>query len=1024
MKGRRKTSGQAGDRSGKSSSQTEAGEQAEAEQKQDDRSAEGSGVPVVGIGASAGGLEAFTELLSALPEDTGMAFVLVSHLSHSHKSMLAELLSRATPMPVNKAGARTTLRANRVYVIPSNKSLSVDDGVLVTKSLAEQRPPVAVIDIFLRSLAEKYGSKAIGVILSGTGSDGAEGLAAIKAEGGVTFVQDEASAQYSDMPRNANLAPHAADFVLPPAEIAAKLAHIAVHPYVRQGASEPGAERDAQDHLAEIFRLVHSVGGVDFTHYKPTTVKRRIARRMLLHQVDSLDEYRAKLRQDPDEVRALSKDLLIHVTGFFRDAETFQSLGDSVIPSLLENRAYDEPIRVWVAGCASGEEAYSIAICLLEAAEKRQFSGPIQIFATDVNPQAVEQAREGCYRMTIAADVSAERLASYFTKTGDGYRINKRVRDLCVFAVQNAIEDPPFSRLDLISCRNLLIYLGSQLQGKLLATFHYALKPGGYLLLGASESVGGSSSPMFRKTDPKQRIYAKLEYKNRPHLELNASGPDLDLGPGFRFGRRRSPALPGVAERADQLVLTRFAPPGVVVNAAYDIVHFRGRTGPFLEPPPGEANLNLLRMARDGLASALRAALRQAKNDNAPVHREALRVQTNGEVNQVALVVTPIPGEKAEEPYFLVLFQTQGQDETPPRDLQPASGKNDRSKEGPDAQLQVDALKAELASAQEELGRVIEEQEATNELLQSANEEVLSSNEELQSTNEELETAKEELQATNEELSTVNDELNTRNSELAKTNDDLRNLLNSIDIVYLTLDRELRIQSFTPEAQKSLNLIPGDVGRPVVDINLKIDVPDLPEQAARVIQDGSPFRSDVQDRAGKWHSMRIRPYRTEDGKVEGAILAFVDVDEARRSRDALSESERRWRSLVEDAPDFILSASQLGKILFLNRTAVSLAQGSILGDSIYDFLDSSDHEGLRACLEEVRSSGEAREFRTTKPRLHSERPQLLSRVGPIKSGNEVVAFTVKTVKRDLEEGGGAAKPQRRARGKRTDQEPD
>lgn len=974
--------------------QAKASVRKKAAKKRAGKSQDQSHVPVVGIGASAGGLEAFIELLEALPDDTGMAFVILSHLSHAHKSMLSELLARATRMPVKQVGRRTALAANNVYVIPPNRSLSVSDGHLIAAAIPQGRRPSMVIDSFLRSLAEKRKNKAIGVILSGTGTDGTLGLAAIKAEGGVSFAQDERSAKFPDMPRSASAEPGSADFILPPAEIARQLARIARHPYVSQSSQEIEGQPGPQDQLAKLFRLVRAAGGVDFTCYKPATIKRRITRRMLLHQIDSLEAYIARLRQDPKEVEALSKDLLINVTSFFRDPDAFEALSGDVIPKLLEGRDQNDPIRVWVAGCSTGEEAYSIAICLLEATEKRAASAQIQIFATDVDKDAIEKAREGRYRDNIAADVSPERLLAYFTKTPNGYRISKRVRDLCVFAVQNAVRDPPFSRLDLVSCRNVLIYLASNLQERLLTTFHYALKPNGLLLLGNSETVGGVSD-LFRQVDKKQRFYAKIPTAARPALEFGSSESALNAAPGPRSAIRRRPIASDIGRQADQLVLSRYAPPGVVVNEVFEIEHFRGSTGPFLEAPSGEASLNVLRMAREGLAGALRTALRECKQHGAPVRKDGVRLRANGDLREVAITVAPLERSQVEGKRYLILFEARFVGELAEGKPEALTARS--SKKLSAAAQEINALKEDLDSTRDELHRIVEEQEATNEELQSANEEILSSNEELQSTNEELETAKEELQATNEELTTVNEEQHTRNAELAKANNDLSNLIDSIDIVYLMLDHELRIQRFTPGAQKALNLITGDLGRPITQINLQINVPHLAEQVKKVIKSLTPLEAEVQDSTGRWYSMRVRPYRTDENRIDGAILAFVDIDQAKRS-EALLESEQRWRSLVEEAPDFILAASPLGRILFLNRTAVSLAQKAGLGESIYGFLVESDKKALRNCLRRVCSTAKAEELDLA-ARVGGSRLQLHTRVGPIKAGGHVVALTLKTTER-------------------------
>ncbi len=778
-------------------------------------------VPVVGIGASAGGLEAFREFLEALPDDTGMAYVLVSHLSKTYKSMLSELLAKVTKMPVGEAHGETRVLPNHIYVIPPNATLEMREAGLVARPIQSEDRHGLVIDAFFRSLAEHRKSQAIGVVLSGTGTDGTLGLAAIKAEGGIAFAQDQKSAKYPDMPRSASAQFGAADFVLPPAQIAKELARIAGHPYVHTQPYGEAEETTAESQFAGIFRCIRRATGADFSQYKPTTLRRRILRRMVLNKMETTGVYLNRLESDSSEVEALYRDLLINVTSFFRDPETIDYLKNDVIPDILKHHQGDLPLRVWVPGCATGEEAYSIAMLLLESLQSSARSPAVQIFASDISKQAVHVAREGHYPENIAADVSPERLRKFFSKTSDGYQVGKQVRDLCIFAVQDVTKDPPFSKMDLISCRNLLIYLGVPLQKKVLASFHYALNPDGYLLLGSSESVEAGSDA-FRQVDKKHRLYSRLLTSARPHLEFGP--PELTEDP-IRKRRQGTSTQPDMdlGREADRIVLSRFSPPGVLINSAFDILQFRGRTGPYLEQPPGRATLNLLKMARGGLAIDLRAAIHQAKKAGGSIRKTGVRVQSDSGSTQVTLEVTPVidkssPGA-AKEPYYLVLFDAAPHGRTP---AEGRSIKRSRTGSNSRAERELAALRGELAGTQDDLRSIIEEQESTNEELQSANEEILSSNEELQSTNEELETAKEELQATNEELITVNEEVQNRNADLAKVNRDLTNLIESVDVVFVMLDSNLRIRRFTSAAQKVLNLIPTDVGRPIGDIKPNI----------------------------------------------------------------------------------------------------------------------------------------------------------------------------------------------------------
>jgi two-component system CheB/CheR fusion protein len=952
-------------------------------------SSQGGLLPIVGIGASAGGLEAFTQLLGALPPDSGMAFVMVSHLSRTHKSMLTELLAKTTRMPVSQVTQTTPVAADHVYVIPPDMNLSLSDGAIqVTPFDTEPRPPGA-IDFFFRSLAESRKRRAIGVLLSGTGTDGTLGLAAIKAEGGITFAQDEASARYADMPRSAVQA-GSADFVLSPEQIAIEIARIARHPYVSEADGAPAADEEhPPDGLHRIFGLIRGATGVDFSFYKPTTIHRRVSRRMMLHKIETMDAYLSYLKEKPGELQSLYHDLLINVTGFFRDAEAFQFLEQEIIPKLVAARLSGMPIRVWIPGCASGEEAYSVAICLLEALGEQGPNPPLQVFATDVSATVITQARDGRYPENIAIDVSPERLRRFFVKTEGGFQISKQVRDLCVFAPQNLVKDPPFSRMDLITCRNVLIYLGTQLQRRVLATFHYALKPNGFLMLGSSETTSAVPE-LFSQVDKKHKVYGKIQAVARLVYDLPSPVAALQAAGAAKHTGREPHSAVEMAKEADRAVMTRYSPPGVVVSSAFEIVQFRGHTSRYLEPSPGEASLNIFRMARQGLVIDLRAALHQVRKSGLPVRKEGLQVRTSGEIFSVDLDVVPLGG--AAEAYFLVLF-----DEMAPRPAAIQSAPPEPRKRGENgrsaAQSELGTLRKELAATQQDLNAVIEEQEASNEELQSANEEILSANEELQSTNEELETAKEELQATNEELTTVNEELQNRNTELSLANNDLQNLIAVSDVVMVMVGQDLRIRRITPTAQNVLNLIPADIGRPLSNIKSNLKVSNLESLVAGVIDKIAPVEREVQDLLGRWYSMRIRPYVTEDSKIEGAVMVLVDIDAVKRGE----QSEGAWRALVGPLPDFILSADPEGKVLFLNRTQASLAKEATAGENVFEFIDPKHHGALARCLRKVILSGKPDQFETRAAATgRASGAKLLTQVSPIKSQGQVVALTMTT----------------------------
>ena len=912
-------------------------------------------LPIVGIGASAGGLEAFTQLLGALPVDTGMAFVLVQHLAPQHESMLTALLSHATALAIQEARDGMRLEPNHVYVIPPNTNLAVLHGRLSLMPRTEARGQHLPVDFFFRSLAADQKGRAIGVVLSGTASDGTEGLRAIKAEGGLTFSQDEKSAKYNGMPHSA-IAAGVVDMVLPPEGIARELARLARHPYVALSsasrAEDPLPESD--EDLNKVFILLRSARGVDFSFYKPTTLKRRIARRMMLHKIESLANYVRFLRQTPDEVDALYQDMLINVTSFFREPEVFEVLKKKIFPRLVKDRPARTPIRVWVPGCSTGEEAYSMAIALLEFLGTKGASVPVQVFATDISEPAIDKARAGIYPAGVAADVSAARLRRFFIQHDGGYQISKSVRDLCVFARQDVTKDPPFSKLDLISCRNLLIYLGPALQKRVIPTFHYALRPDGLLLLGGSETIGGFAD-LFALADRRHKLYQRKPAAHRMEFELPHHGEPGDTAEANQTVTSGSVTGFDYQKEADRVVLGRYTPPGVVVNEHLDILQFRGHTGPYLEPASGTASLNLLKMAREGLLLELRGALTDARRHNAPARRAGVSVKANGGLLSVNIEVVPLhPTPGSRSGCFLVLFEEVAA--LPPAEAKTRAGKSAKGRPAVQDKL-VAQLRQELSATKEYLQSVILEHERTNEELQSANEEILSSNEELQSTNEEMETAKEELQSTNEELTTVNDELHTRNAELSQVNNDLVNLLNSVQIPIVILAGDLRIRRFTPLAERVLNLIPTDVGRPLSDLRPNIIVPEFERLITEVMDTLTPKDVEVQDREGRWHSLRIRPYRTLENKIDGVILALVDIDTVRRALSQARESREFAEAVVETVREPLLVLDGDLRVKTANRAyyeAFKARPEETEHRFIYDISEAQwNIPSLRKLLEEV-----------------------------------------------------------------------
>jgi two-component system CheB/CheR fusion protein len=831
--------------------------------------------PVVGIGASAGGLEAFTQLLGALSPDVGVALILIQHLAPRQDSMLVDLLGNISQIPVAQATNGLQIQPNRAYVIPPNTQMAIIDGRLHLAPRPTDRTQYKPVDFFFRSLAAYAQTQGIGVVLSGTDSDGAIGLREIKAAGGITIAQDPKSAQYDGMPRAA-ITTSAVDLVLPPNDIATELIRISRHPFLRREntlvVSEASSVSDEK--LRRIFLMLRNATGVDFSNYKQPTIRRRLQRRMVLNKITGIDQYLRFLQQNPPEVRSLYQDILIHVTRFFRDPETYQTLSSKVLPQIMGNRADDQPIRVWVPGCSTGEEAYSIAMTLLEYLGEQSPGVPVQIFATDVSENAVEHARAGIYPESIAVDVSAERLRRFFTRSDGNFRVSKVIREMCVVARQDLTRDPPFSKLDLIVCRNVLIYLGPVLQKRLMNVFHYALKPTGFLMLGGAETIGPYSD-LFAVADKRHRIYTKKAVMGRMDVEF----PPLDYGGGRGEATRKALAdnrgAANIHNEANRVVLSRFSPPGVIVDADLRIVQFRGQTGTFLEPSPGEASLNLLKMAREGLLYGLRTAIQEARKTNRAVRKDGLRLKRNGHSHEVTLEVIPLTGV-GEGPHFLILFQDLS---APAPEAAQSSGKGQRaSKKG--EEHHVARLQDELAANREYLQSTVQDLEAANEELQSANEEILSSNEELQSTNEELDTAKEELQSTNEELNTVNEELQARNEELSRANSDLLNLLGSVQIAIVMVAANLRIRRYTPAAEKVLNLIPTDIGRPISDIKPNIDCPDLEKLIVEAIETVSTHERVCRDRNGKTFTLRIRPYKNTENRIDGAVLALFDVDRA------------------------------------------------------------------------------------------------------------------------------------------------
>ncbi len=833
---------------------------------------------IVGLGASAGGLEPLGEVIRDAPPD-GMAYVVVQHLAPHHESALTQLLARTSRLEVVTAADGMLLEPSHVYVIPPNADLAVLHGVIHLVTPPGGHGARLPIDYLFRSLADDQGSSAIGVVLSGTGSDGTFGLKAIKAAGGLTFAQDPSTAKYDGMPRSA-IASGAADFVLAPRDIGEELARISQrseHRPIPRATELP----QGQDQLGKLFVLIRSEFGTDLMHYKQSTIERRIERRMTMHRLDRLDDYVELVLGSPDELRALYDDMLITVTSFFRDPEVFDALKATVFPQIFERKEGSRPVRVWVPACATGEEAYSIAMCMLEFCEEHICDARIQMFGTDLNEDAIQHARRGIYPANVTLDVSPERLNRFFVRKDSELHIARRIRDMIVFSRQDVLKDAPFSRMDLVSCRNLLIYLQPAAQKKVLRLLHYALNPNGYLLLGASETVGDAPG-LFSALDRKHKLYRKKL------VSVHA----LDVGLGVSLPAE--PPQPAATARppmslqalVDRKVLDLYGPAGVVINEDLEIMQFRGHTGPYLDPMPGTASLNLLKIARFELHLELKRAVQQAVASRERVTTHAMYPDGDRQ-RAVELDAVPLQDPDTQTRCLLVTFRPM----PPPREIPMHAAGDAQTSEAvlPLAQ-RIQELERELAAMREYLQTTMEERESTLEELKSANEELQSSNEELQSTNEELETSKEEMESTNEELTTVNDELQSRMAELSQINDDLHNVLAGVDNAVVIVGLDLKIRRYTVAAARLFNLVPGDIGRSIGFLDPFFATAAagdgaLEPKLSAVIQSLSSVEEEVQASNHRWYALRIIPYKTLDHAIRGALLTLVDIDVRKRATE-------------------------------------------------------------------------------------------------------------------------------------------
>jgi two-component system CheB/CheR fusion protein len=911
--------------------------------------------PVVGVGASAGGLEALEALFQGMPTEPGLAFVVVTHQLPNHPSLLPELLSRITVLPTLEAQDGMLVEPNHIYVNPPGAYLEIVDRRLQRTTFpASAAIPPLPIDHFFRSLATDQKGRAICIILSGTGTDGTLGLKAVKGESGMAMVQQAQSAHYAGMPSSA-LSTGLADYVLPPDAMREQLLAYARGSYLGPQTGDPMLV--STEPMQKIFMQLRSRTGHDFSGYKANTIRRRIERRMNLHQIKGPNQYLRFLQENPHEIDTLFKELLISVTSFFRDPEAFDVLGKNLLPELLRGRPDGYTLRLWVPGCATGEEVYSLAIVLRECIEAAKRPFVVQLFGTDLDNEAIDAARDGLYPDGVALDVAAERLEQYFIREDGAYRIRKDIREMAVFAVQNVIKDPPFTKLDMISCRNLLIYLNADLQKRLLPLFHYALKPGGLLLLGPSETIGGCTD-LFEVVDKKWKIFRRKEspLASHPAIEFPAEPRKASIEPRSSAQGRPAKEI-NVASLVERVLLGRFAPASVVVNDRGDVVYIHGRTGLYLEPAAGQPRLNVLDMAREGLQLELASALRQASLHDTEVVREGVRVRTNGDFTFINLSVVRLT---EPDPLRGLMFITFRPRPTPAEGPRPR-GRNLKERES----TRVEELERELQCTKESLQTTIEELETSNEELKSTNEELQSTNEELQSTNEELETSKEEMQSLNEELTTVNAELHSKVEDLSRANDDMQNLLNSTEIATIFLDRELNIKRYTEQARRLVNLIQTDVGRPLADLVWSLDYDKLVADGREVLRTLVFKQSEVQTKEGQWYLTRIMPYRTADNVIDGLVLTFVDINPVKEAQKSL----RRMSKVFTAGLDPILILDLSGRIVDLNDEVVrsyGFSRDELLGQPLTTIVPRWRRKGLEEDLQRCRQGEPLRNIESSR----------------------------------------------------------
>ena len=911
---------------------------------------------IVGMGASAGGLEAFESFFRNMPNDPGMAFVLVPHLDPTHVSLMPELIQKNSKMEVLQVKDGTKVKPNTVSIVPPNHHLAILNGTL--QLLAPPKSPglKMPIDYFFRSLAQDRGEKVICIILSGMGTDGTLGLRTIKGEGGMAMVQSPHSSKYNSMPRSA-IETDLVDYILPPEKMPEQLIAYAKH--ATKKLTSKLIEGKVPDALQKIFILLRTHTGHDFSFYKQNTICRRVERRMNVHQIDKISNYVRYLQENSVEVETLFKEILIGVTSFFRDREAFEALKEKALAQIIKDKPNDYTIRAWVPACSSGEEAYSIAMLLRECIEQLNKPLGVQVFATDIDMNAIEMARAGIYPASISGDVSPGRLKRFFESEDNVCIVRQDLRETLVFAPQDIIKDPPFTKLDLICCRNLLIYLESELQKKLLPRFHYSLKPEGILFLGSSETIGGLTD-LFAAVDKKWKIYRRKEGGPAGHIGIEF--PVTPQADRVCEPDEKKPPEASVAQLAQKSLLAQYAPPSVMINDNGEILYIHGRTGKYLEPAPGEARLSIYQMAREGLKFEIPSAIRKVATRGKSVTYEGLEVKGNGISQKVNLTVRPMFETNAPPGVMMVVFE----DVTPATKEEPAKKKG-ASKKKEDGRDKV--LEKELEYTKESLQTTIEELETSNEELQSTNEELQSTNEELQSTNEELETSKEEQQSMNEELTTVNTELQSKIDELSRANDDLKNLIEAIEVPTIFLDNDLSIKRFTADSKRVINLIQTDIGRPIGDIASKIEDITISEMAEAVLKDLVYRERHVRTRDGSHFNMRIAPYRTTENVIDGVVITFMDVTKEKEleEREHRLTAERRLATVVQDSNDAVTLQDFEGNILDWNKGAESMygySKAEALTMNVRDIVPKGKEKETLGLIKKVKKGEDITSFKT------------------------------------------------------------